>query len=109
MFFIIIIVKSHKQVLIKTILQDLLKDKIQLSFLWFYLYLLTIFIVYNKENIRSKVYKLKISFKLTTWFKYLLSIYIKCLNAFRLKIRRSYHKNFNKEVMRFRINKKGRS
>ncbi len=55
MFFIIIIVKSHKQVLIKTILQDLLKDKTQLSFLWFYLYLLTIFIVYNKENIRSKV------------------------------------------------------
>lgn len=70
MFFIIIIVKSHKQVLIKTILQDLLKDKIQLSFLWFNLYLLTIFIVYNKENIRSKVYKLKISFKLTTWFRY---------------------------------------
>ncbi|ABS44483.1 hypothetical protein JJD26997_0039 [Campylobacter jejuni subsp. doylei 269.97] len=27
MFFLIIIVKSHKQVLIKTILQDLLKDK----------------------------------------------------------------------------------
>ncbi len=70
MFFIIIIVKSHKQVLIKTILQDLLKDKTQLSFLWFYLYLLTIFIFYNKENIRFKVYKLKISFKLTTWFKY---------------------------------------
>ncbi|EAJ0057900.1 hypothetical protein CK590_08440 [Campylobacter jejuni] len=70
MFFIIIIVKSHKQVLIKTILQDLLKDKTQLSFLWFYLYLLAIFIFYNKENIRSKVYKLKTSFKLTTWFKY---------------------------------------
>lgn len=70
MFFIIIIVKSHKQVLIKTILQDLLKDKTQLSFLWFNLYLLTIFIFYNKENIRFKVYKLKISFKLTTWFKY---------------------------------------
>lgn len=70
MFFIIIIVKSHKQVLIKTILQDLLKDKTQLSFLWFYLYLLTIFIFYNKENIRFKVYKLKISFKLTTWFRY---------------------------------------
>ncbi|EAJ4306212.1 hypothetical protein C5M13_09280 [Campylobacter coli] len=65
MFFIIIIVKSHKQVLIKTILQDLLKDKTQLSFLWFYLYLLTIFIFYNKENIRFKDYKLKISFKLT--------------------------------------------
>lgn len=55
MFFIIIIVKSHKQVLIKTILQDLLKDKTHLSFLWFYLYLLTIFIFYNKENIRSKI------------------------------------------------------
>lgn len=55
MFFIIIIVKSHKQVLIKTILQDLLKDKTQLSFLWFYLYLLTIFIFYNKENIRTKI------------------------------------------------------
>ncbi|ECC0248769.1 hypothetical protein FMH40_09055 [Campylobacter coli] len=66
MFFIIIIVKSHKQVLIKTILQDLLKDKTQLSFLWFYLYLLTIFIFYNKENIRFKDYKLKTSFKLTT-------------------------------------------
>ena len=65
MFFIIIIVKSHKQVLIKTILQDLLKDKTQLSFLWFYLYLLAIFIFYNKENIRFKVYKLKTSFKLT--------------------------------------------
>lgn len=65
MFFIIIIVKSHKQVLIKTILQDLLKDKTQLSFLWFYLYLLTIFIFYNKENIRFKIYKLKTSFKLT--------------------------------------------
>ncbi len=39
MFFIIIIVKSHKQVLIKTILQDLLKDKTQLSFLWFYFYI----------------------------------------------------------------------
>ncbi|EAC1785684.1 hypothetical protein EYI55_02200 [Campylobacter coli] len=65
MFFIIIIVKSHKQVLIKTILQDLLKDKTQLSFLWFYLYLLTIFIFYNKENIRFKDYKLKTSFKLT--------------------------------------------
>ncbi|EAJ2307131.1 hypothetical protein C0K83_05165, partial [Campylobacter coli] len=58
-------VKSHKQVLIKTILQDLLKDKTQLSFLWFYLYLLTIFIFYNKENIRFKDYKLKTSFKLT--------------------------------------------
>lgn len=44
MFFIIIIVKSHKQVLIKTILQDLLKDKTYLSFLWFNLYLLIIFI-----------------------------------------------------------------
>lgn len=55
MFFIIIIVKSHKQVLIKTILQDLLKNKTQLSFLWFYLYLLTVFIFYNKENIRSKI------------------------------------------------------
>ncbi|EAH7231649.1 hypothetical protein DNT45_08145 [Campylobacter coli] len=65
MFFLIIIVKSHKQVLIKTILQDLLKDKTQLSFLWFYLYLLTIFIFYNKENIRFKDYKLKTSFKLT--------------------------------------------
>lgn len=65
MFFIIIIVKSHKQVLIKTILQDLLKDKTYLSFLWFYLYLLTIFIFYNKENIRFKDYKLKTSFKLT--------------------------------------------
>lgn len=30
---LIIIVKSHKQVLIKTILQDLLKDKTYLSFL----------------------------------------------------------------------------
>ncbi|EAK2119600.1 hypothetical protein BKY61_02635 [Campylobacter coli] len=65
MFFLIIIVKSHKQVLIKTILQDLLKDKTYLSFLWFYLYLLTIFIFYNKENIRFKDYKLKTSFKLT--------------------------------------------
>lgn len=44
MFFLIIIVKSHKQVLIKTILQDLLKDKTYLSFLWFNLYLLIIFI-----------------------------------------------------------------
>lgn len=44
MFFLIIIVKSHKQVLIKTILQDLLKDKAYLSFLWFNLYLLIIFI-----------------------------------------------------------------
>lgn len=33
MFFLIIIVKSHKQVLIKTILQDLLKGKTYLSFL----------------------------------------------------------------------------
>ncbi len=33
MFFLIIIVKSHKQVLIKTILQDLLKDETKLSFL----------------------------------------------------------------------------
>lgn len=32
MFFIIIIVKSHKQVLIKTILQDLLKNKIIIIF-----------------------------------------------------------------------------
>ena len=32
MFFLIIIVKSHKQVLIKTILQDLLKDKILFIF-----------------------------------------------------------------------------
>lgn len=44
MFFLIIIVKSHKQVLIKTILQDLLKGKTYLSFLWFNLYLLIIFI-----------------------------------------------------------------
>lgn len=44
MFFLIIIVKSHKQVLIKTILQDLLKDKTYLSFLWFNLYFLIIFI-----------------------------------------------------------------
>lgn len=44
MFFLIIIVKSHKQVLIKTILQDLLKDKTYLFFLWFNLYLLIIFI-----------------------------------------------------------------
>lgn len=44
MFFLIIIVKSHKQVLIKTILQDLLKDKTYLSFLLFNLYLLIIFI-----------------------------------------------------------------
>lgn len=44
MFFLIIIVKSHKQVLIKTILQDLLKDETKLSFLWFNLYLLIIFI-----------------------------------------------------------------
>lgn len=66
MFFIIIIVKSHKQVLIKTILQDLLKDKTQLSFLWFYFLSFNYLYFYNKENIRSKVYKLKISFKLTT-------------------------------------------
>ncbi len=33
MFFLIIIVKSHKQVLIKTILQDLLKD--ELNYLFF--------------------------------------------------------------------------
>lgn len=54
MFFIIIIVKSHKQVLIKTILQDLLKDKTQLSFLWFSLYLLTIFIFIIKRILDLK-------------------------------------------------------
>lgn len=55
MFFIIIIVKSHKQVLIKTILQDLLKDKTQLSFLWFYfIYLLTIFILIIKRILDLK-------------------------------------------------------
>lgn len=54
MFFIIIIVKSHKQVLIKTILQDLLKDKIQLSFLWFNLYLLIIFIFIIKRILDLK-------------------------------------------------------
>ncbi len=54
MFFIIIIVKSHKQVLIKTILQDLLKDKTQLSFLWFYLYLLIIFIFIIKRILDLK-------------------------------------------------------
>lgn len=32
--------------------------------------------------------------------------FVKCLNAFRLKIVKSYHKNFNKEVMRFRMNLK---
>ncbi|EAB5323370.1 hypothetical protein FU881_08600 [Campylobacter jejuni] len=65
MFFLIIIVKSHKQVLIKTILQDLLKDKTYLSFLWFNLYLYNYLYFYNKENIRFKIYKLKTSFKLT--------------------------------------------
>lgn len=54
MFFIIIIVKSHKQVLIKTILQDLLKDKTQLSFLWFNLYLLIIFISIIKRILDLK-------------------------------------------------------
>lgn len=55
MFFIIIIVKSHKQVLIKTILQDLLKDKTQLSFLWFYfIYLLIIFVFIIKRVLDLK-------------------------------------------------------
>lgn len=55
MFFLIIIVKSHKQVLIKTILQDLLKDKTYLSFLWFNLYLLIIFISIIKRILDLRI------------------------------------------------------
>ena len=40
MFFLIIIVKSHKQVLIKTILQDLLKDNL-------------IYLFFSKELIKN--------------------------------------------------------
>lgn len=55
MFFLIIIVKSHKQVLIKTILQDLLKDKTYLFFLWFNLYLLIIFISIIKRILDLRI------------------------------------------------------